>query len=70
MDSIQRKVIATRFAKFCIVGSIGALIQLGTTYLLTEVANFYYMFSLAIAITLATIWNFTGNLKWTFKGKV
>lgn len=69
MDSIQCKVIATRFVKFVIVGSIGALIVFGTTTLLTEVANLHYMLSLAIAIPLATIWNFTLNLKWTFNDK-
>ena len=70
MDSIQRKVIASRFVKFCIIGSIGAVIQFGVTFLLTEFVQLHYMFSLAIAIGIATIWNFTGNLRWTFKGKV
>jgi len=70
VDSIQRKVIAVRFLKFCLVGSVGAGIQLGITYLLTEWVGLWYMLSLCIAIGLATIWNFTGNLRWTFKGKV
>lgn len=69
MDSIQRKVIATQFGKFIIVGGIGALIQLSTVYILTEVANLHYMISLGFAIVLATVWNFTGNLKWTFARK-
>jgi len=64
---MERKVIATRFLKFVIVGGIGCLIQLSITYLLTEILNLYYMFSLAVAMVLATVWNFTGNLKWTFK---
>jgi len=69
VDSIQRKVVAVRFLKFCLVGGIGAGIQLGITYLLTEWAGLWYIFSLGIAILLATIWNFTGNDRWTFKGK-
>ncbi len=55
-----------RFLKFCLVGSGGALIQLGLTYLLTEKLGLWYMLSLCIAIGLALVWNFTWNLKWTF----
>lgn len=56
-----------KFGRFIVVGGIGAVIQLGLTYLLTERVHLYYIFSLAIAIVLATIWNFIMNLKWTFK---
>ena len=70
MQSTLNRLPFRKFIKFIIVGSIGAGIQLGITYLLTEFANLYYMVSLVIAIILATVWNFTGNLRWTFKGKV
>lgn len=70
MNNIQFKITATRFVKFCIVGGVGAGILLGLTTLLTEVAGLHYVFSLCIAIPIATVWNFTGNLKWTFRGKV
>jgi len=63
------KKLAVKFGKFVIVGGIGAGIQLGTTYFFTEVVGLYYMFSLSIAIVLATIWNFTLNLRWTFRGE-
>ena len=69
MDSIQRKVIATRFIKFAIVGGIGVGMLLGLTTLLTEVAGLHYVLSLCIAIPIVTIWNFTGNLRWTFNDK-
>lgn len=59
--------LAIRFLKFCAVGGVGAGIQLGMTYLLTEFWGLWYMFSLCVAILLATAWNFTGNYKWTFK---
>lgn len=56
-----------KFAKFIIVGGIGALIQFGITYTLTEWAGLWYMGSLLVAVIAATIWNFAGNYKWTFK---
>lgn len=59
-----------KFTKFIIVGSVGAGIQLSLTYMLTEWAGLWYMLSLCIAIVIATAWNFTGNLKWTFKERV
>jgi putative flippase GtrA len=62
----MRKLIK-KFIKFAIVGLVGASIQLGLTYLLTSKFHLYYMFSLAVAIAIATIWNFTFNLNWTFK---
>lgn len=66
-DTIIKRLPYAKFIKFCLVGSGGALIQLGMTYLLTEVVGLWYMLSLCIAIGLALIWNFTFNLKWTFK---
>ncbi len=88
MDSLQRKVIAIRFLKFCLVGGVGALIQIGVFTLFTNVLKkvvtridtlsflgysieieYRFLVSLAIAIIVVTIWNFTGNLKWTFREK-
>lgn len=56
-----------KFLKFCIVGGIGALITFGLTWLLTEELGLWYMFSLIIAVGIATISNFTLNTIWTFK---
>ncbi len=56
-----------RFFKFCLVGGSGALLQLGLTYLLTEVGHIYYMLSLTIVIGITTVWNFTLNALWTFR---
>jgi dolichol-phosphate mannosyltransferase len=64
----MRKLI-TKFVKFALVGGVGACIQLGLTYLLTQRFHLYYMLSLVVAIGITTIWNFTCNLKWTFKEK-
>ena len=56
-----------KFIKFVIVGLGGALIQLGVTYALTEYLDLWYLVSLSIAIVLATLWNFSANLRWTFR---
>ena len=58
-----------KFFKFAVVGGVGACIQLGGTYLFTQKVHLYYMYSLLISICIATVWNFTINLNWTFKGK-
>ena len=58
--------LAKRFIKYCLVGGVGALIQLGVTYSLTESMGFYYMISLGIAIVLAASWNFTMHGFWTY----
>lgn len=70
MDSVQRKVIAIRFVKFCLVAGMGFVIQTCTLLLLTEVFGLWYLLSFIIGVVLATVWNFTGHLKFTFKGKV
>ncbi len=69
MDSIQRKEIVTRFVKFCLVAGIGFVIQAGTLLLLTEVFGLWYLFSFILGVVLATLWNFTGHLRWTFRAE-
>jgi len=59
-----------RFVKFCIVGGTGAVITFGLTWFLTEIASLWYIWSLAFAVAVAMVWNFTLNALWTFgKGK-
>ena len=55
-----------KLIKFCIVGGSGALITFALTWLLTELAGFWYMASLVLAVIVATVWNFSFNLLWTF----
>jgi len=56
-----------KFLKFCIVGGIGAVITFSLTWILTEMFSLWYMFSLVLAVIVATISNFTLNTIWTFK---
>lgn len=62
-------IIGARFIKFCIVGGTGALLQSGLTFFFTEVTGLYYMLSLAIAIVMVTVFNFTCHSGWTFKDR-
>ena len=55
-----------KFVKFCIVGSGGAVITFGLTWILTEKAGLYYMLGLLFAVAVATFFNFTMNSLWTF----
>ena len=56
-----------RFVKFVMVGASGALLQLGLTYLLTEIFKVYYLISMGIAIVTVTLWNYSWSSKWVFK---
>ena len=51
------------------VGLSGALLQLSITYLLTEILHLYYVYSLGIAITLVTVWNYVWQGRWVFVKK-
>ena len=60
--------IGKKFGKFAIVGGVGFLIAYSLLWVLTEKAGMWYMYSALVAQVAATIWNFTLNLKWTFRG--
>jgi len=53
--------------KFCVVGGIGSIINLGLLYSLTEWFGVYYLLSSCIAIELSIISNFILNDQWTFR---
>lgn len=56
-----------RFLKFCIVGGLGVLVNMGILYLLTENFGLTYKLSSLFAIQTAIISNFVFNNLWTFK---
>ena len=70
MQFMLAKLPYKKLIKFCLVGGVGFLIQGGTLLFFTEVFGLWYILSFVIGVILATIWTFTVNLKWTFKGKV
>lgn len=61
--------VGKKFGKFSLVGGVGFLIAYGLLWVLTEKAGLWYMYSALIAQVIATIWNFTFNLKWTFRSQ-
>ena len=56
-----------RFAKFCIVGFSGVIVNLGILYLLKQVGFFYLASVIAIEASILT--NFLLNDTWTFQDK-
>ncbi len=63
---IKNKETFRKLVKFGIVGSTGAVITWGGTWILTERLGLWYMTSVILATVLAILWNFLWNLKWTF----
>ena len=56
-----------RLIKFSIVGVIGAGINTGFLWFLTDVAGLFYLFSAVVAIEIAILMQFLMNDRWTFK---
>jgi putative flippase GtrA len=55
-----------RFAKFLVVGAIGAVIDFGSFNLMFRVLNFNPVLAQTISFTLAVSSNFTWNRFWTY----
>jgi len=65
-----RRKIIDEFFKFGIVGTLGAIINLGVLYILTEFVGVYYILSAVFAFIIAVTSNFFLNKIWTFREKV
>jgi len=63
---MRRKGELLRFAKFCLVGLSGVLVNMGLLWLLTEFAGLFYLLSAAISIESSTLSNFILNDHFTF----
>ena len=59
-----------QYGVFTGMSSIGAIIQLTILYLLIESAGMKYVFSLILAVAIASMSNFLLNKKWTFREKI
>ena len=57
----------SRLLNFNLICLIGALIQIGVTNLLAIGFGLFDLFSLAIAISVAMIWNYLLNNWWTWR---
>ena len=65
-DFITDPTERTRFLKFAVVGTIGALIDFGTFNILTKYLNVDAVVASVISFTVAIISNFTWNRYWTY----
>lgn len=72
----QEKQVAVEYLKFFLVSVIGLGINTGTLWLLTHLVpswtgegdwRFYILWIVAVGVT--TLWNFFGNMLFTFKQK-
>ena len=55
-----------RFYKFCVVGTLGAVIDFGVLNLLVQVAGFSKVLANVCSFTVAVISNFTWNRLWVY----
>ncbi len=55
-----------RLGKFNLASFVGAGINLGSTWLFTDMLGLYYLISNIIGIVLATLWNYLANNWWTW----
>ncbi len=55
-----------QFFKFCVVGTIGAIIDIGGLWLLVELGGWYYLLAAGFSFTAAVINNYFLNKYWTF----
>ncbi len=71
VDTLQATFAAnrkelTRFLKFAVVGTIGAMVDFGILYLLHVVVGWSLVVSNTISFTCAVLSNFTWNRIWTY----
>jgi dolichol-phosphate mannosyltransferase len=66
----SKKKTLFQFIKFSAFSTLGAIIQLGMVFYLTETQNMPYYLSLIFAVMTAAFGNFVLNKKFTFKEKI
>jgi putative flippase GtrA len=64
-DDYKKRI--RQFFQFCVVGGLGAVVNISLLYSLTEHGfHFHYILSGAISIEIAFVFNFLLNRVWTF----
>ncbi|MDP1728833.1 MAG: GtrA family protein [archaeon] len=58
-----------QFLKFCLIGSLGALVNYSIFFVLYKFFGVYYLFSSAIGFIISVLLAFSLNSKFTFKIK-
>jgi putative flippase GtrA len=62
------RISLSRFARFNLVSLSGLLITTGTLWLLVSHLGLYYLVANLLGISLAMVWNFAVNSRWTWGG--
>jgi len=57
----------SQYLAFTLIQTIGLVINLSVIYVLVEYFSFWYILAKLIAVFVGLIWNFSANLKITFK---
>ena len=58
-----------QFFKFCVVGTMGAIIDIAGLYILVEFVGVYYLLAATMSFIVAVINNYFLNKHWTFRNK-
>lgn len=56
-----------RFIRYCIVGTIGIVVNTAILLFSTEILKIFYLLSSAVAYEISILTNFVMNDRWTFK---
>jgi GtrA-like protein len=59
---VDLKDYARKGIKFMVIGAVGSVVNLGVLYLLVEYAKLWYIWAEIIAIVIAFLVNFNGNI--------
>jgi dolichol-phosphate mannosyltransferase len=57
------------FLRFCLVGALGFLVNMGLLWMLTEHGGLFYVLSAVLSIEASILFNFSLNDVWTFKNR-
>jgi dolichol-phosphate mannosyltransferase len=64
----RTRLSLSRFARFNLVSLSGLLITTGTLWVLVSHLGLHYLVANLLGISLAMVWNFVANSRWTWEG--
>ena len=64
---LDRHLGAREFVKFCLVGFSNVVVHFSCYFILTRVAQWYFLAASITAFLVAVSWSFYWNRRWTFR---
>jgi dolichol-phosphate mannosyltransferase len=61
--------VPSRLVKFNLVSLAGLAIHEGILWFMTDIVGLFYIFSAICAVGVVFVWNFTFNVRWTWKAR-